>query len=87
MIAAPIHATIDLATLAIELPVNPIAFAIKAVRQTIITGRIGAVRLAIQAIIYSITLLVEKILDAITTITCAIGLIGKYSSADDQQNA
>ena len=99
MIAAPIRTTINLATFAIELAVNPVALAIKAVRPMIITGRIGAVRLSIQAIINAITLLVETLLDAITTIVYAIrgsigrsiiravGLIGKYSPADDYQNA
>ncbi len=76
MITAPIHATINLAAFAIEPAVNPVA-------------------LAIQATINAIAFLVEAMLDAITTIAYAISctiigaacLIGKYSSADDQQNA
>jgi hypothetical protein len=95
IIAAPIHATINLATFAIQPAVNPVALAIQAIRQTIFSGRIGAVRLAIQATIDAIAFLVEAMLDAITTIAYAISctiigaacLIGKYSSADDQQNA
>ena len=99
MIAAPIHATINLATLAIEPAVDSVALAIQAIRQTIFSGRISAVRLAIQATINAIAFLVEAMLDAITTIayaiSCTIGctifgavsLIGKYSSTDNQQNA
>jgi len=99
MIAAPIHATINLAAFAIEPAVNPVALTIQAIRQTIVSGRIGAVRLAIQATIDAIAFLVEAMLDAITTVAYAISrtigctiiravsLIGKYSSADDQQNA
>jgi len=98
-IGATIMTSVDLATFAIEPAVNPVALAIKAIRQTIFSGRIGAVRLAIQATIDAIAFLVEAMLDAITTIDYAISrtigctifravsLIGIYGSADDQQNA
>jgi hypothetical protein len=94
-IAASIHATINLAAFAIELAIDPVALAIQAIRQAIFSRCIGAIRLAIQATIDAITLLVETMLDAITTIAYAISctivgavsLIGKYGSADDQQNA
>jgi hypothetical protein len=99
MIGATIVTSVDLATFAIEPAVNPVALAIQAIRQTIFSSCIGAVRLAIQATIDAIAFLVKAMLDAITTIAYAIsctigctiigavGLISKYSSTDDQQNA
>ncbi len=98
-LVATIVTSVDFATFAIEPAVNPVALAIQAIRQAIFSRCIGAIRLAIQATIDAITLFVETMLDAITTIayaiSCTIGytivgavsLIGKYGSADDQQNA
>jgi hypothetical protein len=73
IIAAPIHATINLATFAIEPAVNPVALAIQAT--------IDAIAFLVEAMLDAITTIAHAIS---CTIIGAVSLIGKYSSTDDQ---